>query len=67
MKTFLVNYQHGGKRCALEIPAADADDAKARLGSLLYGRVVGEVALKVPAQLGPLGRAFCSVRNALAR
>lgn len=67
MKSFLVNYQHGGQRYALEIPATDADDAKARLGSLMYGRVLGEVVGKVPASFGPLARLVCSVRNALAR
>jgi len=67
MKSFLVNYQHGGQRYALEIPAIDAADAKARLGSLLYGRVIGEAVVKVPASLGPLARLFCSLRNAMAR
>jgi hypothetical protein len=67
MKTFLVNYQHGGQRYALELPAADAADAKARLGSLLYGSVLGEVSIKMPAPLGPLAQLFCSLRNALAR
>jgi hypothetical protein len=67
MKSFLVNYQHGGQRYALEISATDADDAKARLGSLLYGRVLGEVVGKVPASLGPLAALLCSLRNACAR
>lgn len=67
MKPFLVNYQHGGQRYALEIRAADADDAKARLGSLLYGQVLGEVVGKVPAPLGLFASMICSVRNAFAR
>ncbi len=67
MKTFLVNYQHGGQRYALEIRAADEADAKSRLGSLVYGRVQGEVSAKLPFPLGPFARLFCSVRNALAR
>jgi hypothetical protein len=67
MKPFLVNYQYGGQRYALEIHATDADDAKARLGSLMYGRVLGEVVGKIPASLGPFARLFCSLRNALAR
>lgn len=67
MKAFLVNYQHGGQRYALELHAADAEDAKARLNSLLYGRVLGEVVAKVPGPLGPLASLICSFRNAFAR
>jgi hypothetical protein len=67
MKAFLVNYRHDGQRYALELHAVDAADAKARLGSLLYGQVLGEVVAKVPAPLGPLASLLCSVRNAFAR
>lgn len=67
MKAFLVNYNHGGQRYALELHATDAEDAKARLGSLLYGRVSGEVAMKLPAPLGPLAALVCWFRNLMAR
>lgn len=67
MKAFLVNYNHGGQRYALELHATDADDAKARLGSLLYGQVQGELVAKVPAPLGMLASLVCSVRNAFVR
>lgn len=67
MKPFLVNYQHGGQRYALELHAIDAEDARARLNSLLYGRVLGEVTAKVPAVMGPLAKLICSFRNALVR
>ena len=67
MKSFLVNYQHEGRRYAREVPAADAADAKARLHSLLYGQVLGEIAGKVPASLGLIARLTCSLRNAFAR
>jgi hypothetical protein len=67
MKAFLVNYQHGGQRYALELHATDAEDAKARLNSLLYGRVMGEVTAKLSAPLGPLASLICTVRNAFAR
>jgi hypothetical protein len=67
MKPFLVNYQHGGQRYALELHAVDAEDAKARLNSLLYGQVMGEIAAKLPAPLGPLASLICSFRNAFAR
>lgn len=66
MKAFLINYNHGGQRYALELYATDADDAKARLGSLFYGRICGEVTMKVPAQLGPLAALVCWFRNAVA-
>ena len=67
MKAFLVNYQHGGQRYALELHATDAEDAEARLNSLLYGRVLGEVTAKLPASLGPLASLICSFRNAFVR
>jgi hypothetical protein len=67
MKTFLVNYQHGGQQYALKLHATDAEDAKARLNSLLYGRVLGEVAVTLPASLGPFASLICSIRNAFAR
>lgn len=67
MKTYLVNYQHGGQRYAIELQASDADDAKARLNSLLYGQVCGEVVARLPASSGPLSSLICSVRNAFAR
>lgn len=67
MKAFLVNYNHGGQRYALELHATDAEDAKARLGSLLYGQVQGELVAKVRAPLGPFASLVCSIRNALAR
>lgn len=67
MKAFLVNYQHGGQRYALELHATDAEDAKSRLNSLLYGQVLGEVVAKLPAPLGPVASLICTVRNAFAR
>lgn len=63
MKLFLVNYNHAGQRYALELHATDAEDAKARLSSLLYGRVSGEVTAKLPAPLGPLAPLICWFRN----
>jgi hypothetical protein len=62
-----VNYQHGGQRYALELHAVDVEDAKARLNSLLSGRIMGEVAIKLPASLGPFASLICTVRNAFAR
>lgn len=67
MKAFLVNYQHEGQQYALKLHAADAEDARARLNSLLYGRVLGEVTATLPASLGPFASLICSVRNAIAR
>jgi hypothetical protein len=67
MKTFLVNYQFGGEQHALKLQAADAEEAKARLNSLIYGRVLGEVAVTLPASLSPFASLICSVRNAFAR
>lgn len=67
MKPFLVNYQYGGQRYALELHATDAEDAKERLRNLMYGQVMGEVGMKIPAPLGPLASLVCSVRNLLVR
>ncbi len=67
MKAFLINYQHDGQRYALELHAADAEDAKARLSSLLYGQVLGDVVTRIPAPLGPLASLLCYFRNVVAR
>lgn len=67
MKPFLINYQHGGEQFALEIYATDADDAKARLGSLFYGRVCGEITAKLPASTGVLSTMICWFKNVLSR
>jgi hypothetical protein len=67
MRSFLVNYQHGGERYAIELHATDAEDAKARLNSLLYGQVCGEVAMKLPAIPGPFASLICWFRNGLVR
>ena len=67
MNTFLVNYNHDGQRYALELQAIDVADAKARLHSLSYGRVCGEVAIKLPAQLRPLVALICWWRNVAGR
>jgi hypothetical protein len=64
VKTYLVNYRHGGQRYALELHATDAEDAKARLSSLVLGRVEGEVLARVPASFSPFARLLCSIRNA---
>ena len=66
MRTYLVNYRHDGKLCALALPASDEDDAKRRLSSLLYGRIQGELVAKIPASLGPLASLLSAVRNMLA-
>lgn len=67
MKPFLINYQHRGEQYALELHATDVEDAKARLNSLLYGRVCGEITGKLPAPLGPLASLICWFRNSAAR
>lgn len=67
MKIFLVNFQHRGERYVLELPAHDADDAQARLKSLVYGRVMGQLAHKLPAAFKPFVGVTCLLRNLLSR
>jgi hypothetical protein len=47
-KTYLFSYSYQGAECVMEIRAADAEDARKRLGRLQYARYDGELVAKIP-------------------
>jgi hypothetical protein len=50
MKTFLFSYAYKGSQWGFEIPAKDADDARARLDAIkARGKYDGELVFQVPA------------------
>jgi hypothetical protein len=65
MKRFLVSYRFNGGQWNVELPANDLDDARRRLGQLVFGQVDGEVVAKVPAAFGPFAALTAAVRNGL--
>lgn len=48
MKRFLFEYPYQGGEYALEIPAADEAEAKARLMAIPWARYKGEIAVQIP-------------------
>ena len=48
MEKYLISYWHDGAWWSLDLPAADADDAAARLAAIGRGRVDGVVKAKIP-------------------
>ena len=48
MRTFLICYRHEGSEWILELKARDAEDAKARLKTLPYADLSGELIAKIP-------------------
>ncbi len=63
-ETHVFSYSHDGKLWEVEIPAKDADDAKARIGRLAYAHYDGVLVAKVPATMGPLAKLAVWLRNA---
>ncbi len=62
-KTYLFKYYHDGSWWNFELPATDADDAKARVQKLPHAQLEGELMMKLPAVGGWFARAYCVVRN----
>ena len=54
IKRYLFEYRHEGSEWALEIPARDLEDAKARLKAMPWAQYRGEVALTVTVPSAPL-------------
>jgi hypothetical protein len=63
-KTFLVAYRHDGAEWIVELKAASEQDARSRLGKLVYGKITGELIATVPAGLGLIAKTVSAVRNA---
>lgn len=53
-KPYLVSYRHDGSEWNIEMMARSHSDAQERLGKLVFGRVEGAIALKVPDVVAPL-------------
>ena len=64
-KTYLVSYNHVGARWVIELKAASEQDARQRLGKLVYGKIDGELMAAIPVGLGLLARVIVGLRNAL--
>lgn len=61
--THLFSYRFEGKVYTVDIVAANADEAKARLKALAWAQYDGELVARIPARLGLLTRLTVAVRN----
>jgi hypothetical protein len=66
-KTFLVSYRYNGAEWGIQLPARNLQDAQARLSSLAWATVDGELVMTLPASLGPLAAFAAACRNAVRR
>lgn len=67
MQTHLFSYRFDGRWWELEIKAANADEAKAKLSQLAFAKYDGILIATIPASLGPLARVAIWIRNAALR
>ena len=67
METHLFSYRHDGAEWVLEIKAASAEDAKARLARLPWATYDGVLVSKIPASIGFWVPLECWLRNLLGR
>lgn len=67
MDTHLFTYRHEGAEWVLEIRAASAEDAKARLARLAWATYDGVLVSKTPASIGFLVPLECWLRNFFGR
>ena len=65
--TYLFEYHHEGSWWAFTIPAASEQEAIERINKLPHAKLLGVVAMKIPAQLGFVARFLCWWRNLRAR
>jgi hypothetical protein len=62
-KTYLFSYTHNGSEWGFEIQAENEEDARLRVSKMIYAKYDGELAMKIPAQLGILPRFFIMLLN----
>ena len=62
-KTYLFRYTHNNSEWGFEIQAENEEDAKLRVSKMIYAKYDGELAMKVPSQLGLLPRFFVMILN----
>ncbi len=64
-KPFLVRYRYDGAEWSFSLKARDLDDAKARIKSLHFAKIDGELVMEIPGYTGPLASIIITIRNAL--
>ena len=62
-KTYLFRYTHNNSEWGFESQAENEEDAKLRVSKMTYAKYDGELAMKVPSQLGLLPRFFVMILN----
>lgn len=62
-KTYLFSYTHNNSEWGFEIQAENEADAKLRVSKMMYAKYDGELAMKVPAQLGVFPRFLVVLLN----
>ena len=62
-KTYLFSYTHNNSEWGFEIQAENEADAKLRVSKMMYANYDGELAMKIPAQLGVLPRLLIKLLN----
>ncbi len=62
-KTYLFSYTHNNAEWGFEIQAENENDAKLRVSKMMYARYDGELAMKIPAQLGFFPRLLVALLN----
>jgi hypothetical protein len=67
MQTHVFSYRHDGRHWQLTLKATDADDARARLGKLIYATYDGVEVCRQPVLFAPVGIAAVWVRNLATR
>jgi hypothetical protein len=62
-KTYLFSYSHNGSEWGFEIQAENEEDARLRVSKMMYAKYDGELAMKIPAQMGVLPRFLIMLLN----
>ncbi len=62
-KTYLFSYTHNNAKWGFEIQAENEEDARLRVAKLMYAKYDGELAMRIPAQLGFFPRLFVTLLN----
>jgi len=62
-RTYLFSYTHNNSEWGFEIQAESEEDAKSRVSKMMYAKYDGELAMKIPAQLGFFPRLLVTLLN----
>ena len=66
-KRYLVSYRYDGAEWNIELPASSAEDARQRLGQIMFARVDGEIVAQIPAAFGPIAALAAWAGNLFGR